>query len=228
MKRSQTPHAFSLVELLAVAAILTALASMLVPVAGAIRQRGEATRCLANLRQIGVALTAYCTEHSQFLPGPLLPSQGPRYNRVNGAYTTYLASYLYPYLALPEPPAGPLPTLDEAIARAPVFYCITFGKVAHNRFPNPYFMRWQVPGMGGKPPWGNADATTIPQTPRRITEVPSPAHTWAMSDLDQQSPNLPAASWVHNLPEKPIHQGARNALYFDGRVGRIDRDGNSL
>jgi len=228
LKNGKRVAALALLELLVVVGLLCLLVAMALPVLRGSGERANAVRCMGNLRQIGIAMAGYCSDHANYLPGPLLPSQGPRYNTVNGAYTSYLPNFLYPYLAIPEPPRGPLPTLEEARQKAPIFYCPSFAGAAKDHFPNSYFMRWKVDGMGGMPPWGSADAVQIPQTPKSLLAVPDRARNWAMCDIDQQCPDLPVTSWYSSLPSRPIHQGARNALFFDWHVGRIDKDGKAL
>ncbi len=221
-------RAFSLVELLTALAIVMVLA--LLGVAGVQNslEQTRAVRCMANLRQIGVGMLGYTTEHRGRLPGPLLPSQGPRYNKVNGEVAAYLASYLAPYLGIPEAPSGPLLTLQQAQQIAPMFYCPSFGRAVKENFANSYLMRWRIIEMGtNMPPWGNY-GTSTPQIPKNISQIPDRAKTWAISDLDQQCPDLPPESWVARVPATPVHGKHRFALFFDWHVGRIGVDGKSL
>ncbi len=62
--------AFTLFELLVVITILMALASMLMPVIGMMRAAADRTACASRLRQIGVAQSAWRSDHhGEFLPG---------------------------------------------------------------------------------------------------------------------------------------------------------------
>lgn len=66
MRRHQ---AFTLMELLVVIGMIVVLASLLVPVAAKARSAAQATTCLANLRQMGAAWTAYEAEnHGALIP----------------------------------------------------------------------------------------------------------------------------------------------------------------
>jgi len=75
---SGAPHCFTLIELLVVIAIIAILAAMLLPALSAARSRAQATQCLSNLKQIGVACTMYAQSNIDYYP---------RYMRVYGDYT---------------------------------------------------------------------------------------------------------------------------------------------
>lgn len=59
---------FTLVELIAVVAIIGILASLILPALGTMRSRAESTKCLANLRQIGIALHLAASENANRFP----------------------------------------------------------------------------------------------------------------------------------------------------------------
>ena len=62
-------HAFSLVELLIVVALLALLAGILFPVFAQAREAGRATVCLSNVRQLGLAFRMYTDDWGGVLPG---------------------------------------------------------------------------------------------------------------------------------------------------------------
>jgi prepilin-type N-terminal cleavage/methylation domain-containing protein len=65
---------FTLIELLVVIAVLGVLAALLLPALSAARDAGRRASCLSNLRQVGIAITAYAGDHDGRIPfGPKAP-----------------------------------------------------------------------------------------------------------------------------------------------------------
>src|ERR1041385_7532089 len=73
-KTSTFQSAFTLIELLVVLAILSVLAGLIFPVFASARERGRMTQCASNMRQIGIALTAYLEDTDGLYPMNRFPT----------------------------------------------------------------------------------------------------------------------------------------------------------
>jgi prepilin-type N-terminal cleavage/methylation domain-containing protein len=83
--------AFTLVELLVVVAIIGLLAGLLLPTFGSAKRDSQATACLSNLHQIGLAVQMYVQESNDILPScPLLPSQDTNLAPITATLAPYL------------------------------------------------------------------------------------------------------------------------------------------
>jgi prepilin-type N-terminal cleavage/methylation domain-containing protein/prepilin-type processing-associated H-X9-DG protein len=95
MSRRTNDDGFTLVELLVVMAIIACLVSLLLPSLATVRQKADTIKCTSNMRQIGVAVNLYVSDHSERTPiiEPW-PSQ-PVYSSTDGAQTMLqsLATY---------------------------------------------------------------------------------------------------------------------------------------
>lgn len=67
-KKSSRSGAFTLIELLTVIAIIGILAAIIIPTVGAVRKTAQASVCLSNLRQVGLAAIAYANDNKDALP----------------------------------------------------------------------------------------------------------------------------------------------------------------
>ena len=61
-------NAFTLIELLTVIAVIAVLSAILIPAVGRARESANQSKCISNLRQIGVAVQSYANEHKGRYP----------------------------------------------------------------------------------------------------------------------------------------------------------------
>jgi prepilin-type N-terminal cleavage/methylation domain-containing protein/prepilin-type processing-associated H-X9-DG protein len=80
---------FTLVELLAAIAIIGILAAILLPVVGKIRESGNASKCISNMKQIGAGAAMVIADNDGWLPDRLETVNASNYRRSIG-------NYLYP------------------------------------------------------------------------------------------------------------------------------------
>ena len=64
----QHKNAFTLIELLVVISIIAILIGILLPALSSARKNAQRLACMSNLRQMGIALTTYTTDHKGWLP----------------------------------------------------------------------------------------------------------------------------------------------------------------
>jgi prepilin-type N-terminal cleavage/methylation domain-containing protein len=93
MRSYRERKGFTLIELLVVIAIIAILAAILFPVFIEAKARGRDTKCLCNLRQIGIAFKSYIADWNGRHP----PAAGywPEYQRGLPGYTWCFRSFVY-------------------------------------------------------------------------------------------------------------------------------------
>jgi len=68
MSRKKHVKGFTLIELLVVISIIALLLAILLPALGRAKEQAQKTRCLANLKQIGLAMHLYASDYNYLLP----------------------------------------------------------------------------------------------------------------------------------------------------------------
>jgi len=91
-KSMNSKRAFTLIELLVVIAIIGVLAALLLPALGQAKEKGRRTSCVANLRQVNLAIRLYADDCADSLP--VLPTPNPYSNGVGAYYKELVKGYL--------------------------------------------------------------------------------------------------------------------------------------
>ena len=68
MSHKRSFRGFTLIELLVVIAIIALLLAILMPALQRVKDQAKSTRCLANLKQIGLAMHAYAGDYDYEVP----------------------------------------------------------------------------------------------------------------------------------------------------------------
>lgn len=147
-------RAFTLVELLVVTAMLAGLVAVLLPSLAKARRQAAMAVCGGNLRQVGIAFTAYVNDHRDRYPAAMDPvSTTPRYWLWMGrGFRRFLSPYLVRNINANNPNVLACPadaTPGERYEKTSYAYSMTF-----------YHSPAQINGMSSV-----ADTYSTPQPP---------------------------------------------------------------
>ncbi len=223
-RRRVTPG-FTLIELLVVIAILAILAAILLPVYSAANERAYRTGCVNNFKELGTAIQLFADEHGDQLPGPTW--QG-LYENYDNQDISRLPFYLNTYLAEPPPSPTPQTAILMRCPSAARHWTAASTDTAPMDLARPlsYIANNQVTNIsGGILTWPFGYPYTLiggasDQAPLKMSQIASPANSWAMTDADQQNA-ASSGGYYDFLPANPTHGTVRNQLFFDWHVEAI-------
>jgi prepilin-type processing-associated H-X9-DG protein len=207
-----------------------------------VRSSADSTTCLSNLRQIGVAISLYATDHSGYLPGPsfsVVSADYTGYYNANGTVNmdNSLVGFLTPYLGLP-----PIEPWEQ---HASIFMCPSFLRtgpygnmkaadsvpycIQQNVATNGKVTSGNITGANTFNPWGYGSTPPLKLTQlsealagnnTNLTMQGDLSQTWAITDNDQLIGN-PTAGWYFQIPATPVHGSYRNTLFFDWHAAQL-------
>jgi len=222
---------FTLIELLVVIAIIAILAAILFPVFAQAREAARMTSCLSNMKQIGLALRMYSTDHDEVYPNIY---QGWGVSGAPGSQEGWMwKNAIQPYIKnkgvfnCPSNPVsdptdpGVLPPTDNS-----EWHDNAMGYVMENDkiMPQSYAMN------SGATPWAAVDdagTSWVNKKPLKDAAINRPANlvavgetTWRQGDFgpdwfqDTQGQCGGHALFAHHGE----FNGPANFIYFDGHV----------
>jgi prepilin-type N-terminal cleavage/methylation domain-containing protein/prepilin-type processing-associated H-X9-DG protein len=190
---------FTLVELLAVLAVVGLLAAITIPVVGSIRERARASRCLSNLRQLGMAIPLYAAENK----GAVVPS---RIGYGDDQYWPYL---LAPFLSLDSTRTTPRGSRTDTVLTCPTEKADPLG--ATENIVGLYVIRYTINSHIAEV----NNLLTLPQVSRRErVKNLNPARTMIFMDSFSGGSLGFASTFASTYP----HGGKTNVAYIDGHV----------
>lgn len=237
---------FTLIELLVVVAIIAVLASLLLPVLVRAKSQGQSAKCLSNLRQFGITLSIYTSDHGAY---PLLQTgSNAVHEDTDSRWTHDLNRYLkQPPLALSDRyftlsvPFGGVwlcPAVRPAQPRnfdssSSIYYTIVRASYGYNGYGlRDDSLERPLLGLGGHKL--DYNFPYFPSVgPVREFEVVTPAEMVAMGDGVMGHPNgyqpsemigrsamKPAADFLgpYQREIRARHRGGINVLHCDGHV----------
>ena len=214
MKPIPRRNGFTLTEILVTITIIIILAVVVFTASSRIVNSAQKAVCVQNLRGIGIAIQAYCTDRNGRLPGPLNVGQSALVNPNAASPGPQLVHYIAPYLEGTRDSDTPylvsnfgcpslMKRIDPSNRQPPIVY-----RMGHDDLEDVY-------GRKGFPwVWNNPAGAT--GQPWRLDQINprSAGRVYAMIEQDQSM----GGSWTNNGAKEPAHGSERMALFFDWSV----------
>jgi prepilin-type N-terminal cleavage/methylation domain-containing protein/prepilin-type processing-associated H-X9-DG protein len=219
-------QAFTLIELLVVIAIIAILAALLLPVLSRAKRRAHQSACLANLKQIGVAIEIYLADHEgrfpdrrdlkSSLPGGYRPwtSWPPSDPRGGWAAVVFQNSgSTAPLWSCPSAVTSPV---GNAVQSAQATATVSNAPVSR-------YWLWRFDRIDDPVPLDNFWERTPEAAASSLREANNPTAGIPNGPVDVElvvDPYYPATipTVLPELKGRAIHPGGRNRSFLDGHV----------
>ncbi|MDR1279871.1 MAG: hypothetical protein LBK99_03500, partial [Opitutaceae bacterium] len=199
--------AFTLIELLAIIAIIGVLAALVIATVGKARQMAARTEGIAVMRGIGQALLLNINDNNGRLPGPLYWRQVAYYRED----TRTLLHHLAPYLGAPRQP-----TFEILPAYRPKIWSASLDtNPDREKIPIYCVVRKDYTTLHDFFPFGDPP-TDLP--PILIEDVKQPTKDYALCDI-KKSDDSANLSFLSN-DNSTIWGDIQHRLFFDAHVER--------
>jgi prepilin-type N-terminal cleavage/methylation domain-containing protein/prepilin-type processing-associated H-X9-DG protein len=197
-------RAFTLIELLVTIAIIAILLALASTGWKSMSKGSIQTKCLQNLKNIGIAINLYASENDGALPGPTFGGQ-----KSIPDDSHFLAVYLAPYLGCPS--------FQPSKTRVDSFRCpaASWDELSYSAVMQ--IKGGYIPNIN---PWGRAYSTdpNLPASPIRMAQLSSLgiplSRQWAIRDAWGTPPREDPTFGSRG----PSRHGKTSVLFFDGHV----------
>lgn len=199
---------FTLVELLAVIAIIAVLAGILIPVTIMVRAKAQRMDSIANLRSMGMAVGLFTNENKGKLPGPLQHIQYAR----KTSDTSQLSYWLVEFMGFPVKDKEIVPVLGHKR------FFAEYGNDLSNYTAYIVNQKVYIGGVNSQAPWGYYGSSGDKLIPKQLRSLDFPARAIALMEVDRKLLTDTDQQASTKSPENPLFGDGRAALYFDWHV----------
>jgi prepilin-type N-terminal cleavage/methylation domain-containing protein len=215
--QSKIRNGFTLVELLVVIGIIAILVGVLMPALTAARERADAVKCAAQLRQLGQALHLYATANRSQLPTWSGWHSYPDGANVDDERGLSWTEQLAPQFVQPDSPAWSCPADPSGERRVN------------------YFLAGRWSGQNGRKSMKLTDVKMASRfvlsgdmTRRDLYPPPFGSSTHAADDCDKDDALMKSLSFPWDEMGFRMHRGGNNVLFDDGHVALVPAFDKSL
>jgi prepilin-type processing-associated H-X9-DG protein/prepilin-type N-terminal cleavage/methylation domain-containing protein len=217
MKGRAQARAFTLIELLVVVASIGIVASLLFPAMARAKSRGRSASCKSNLRQVGIALQLYASDHSfyplgenSFVPISIVGLDSGFIYTMTGL-TRYLPANSR-VVSCPESERVATMTITIGTNVVPSTTATVFGSYGYNEWGGSAVYREQSLGLGGFSMDGKPN--------RWVSEsaVVAPAQMIAFGDSRNTFGLRIGPNGDATVIPSARHAGGANIVFCDGHV----------